>query len=150
MAFYESVVIARPELTETQIDNLIKDLSDIITKDGGKVVKKEQWGLRSFAYKINKNKKGHYFMLNLDSAPTTIFEYERQMRINEDIIRFLTIKIDKIDENPSILSNENSKSTEEYNIKTNKNDISQNNDNIVEKNNEWFKLQKWFIKKTFF
>ena len=137
MAFYESVVIARPELTETQIDNLINDLSDIITKDGGKVVKKEQWGLRSFAYKINnKNKKGHYFMLNLDSAPTIIFEYERQMRINEDIIRFLTIKIDKIDENPSILSNENSKPTEEYNIKTKENDISQNNDNIVEKNNE--------------
>ena len=150
MAFYESVVIARPELTETQIDKLINDLSDIITKDKGKVVKKEQWGLRSFAYKINKNKKGHYFMLNLDSAPTIIFEYERQMRINEDIIRFLTIKIDKIDENPSILSNENNKPTEEYNIKTNENDISQNNDNIVEKNNEWFKLQKWFIKKTFF
>ena len=149
MAFYESVVIARPELTETQIDNLINNLSDIITKDEGKVVKKEQWGLRSFAYKINKNKKGHYFMLNLDSAPTTIFEYERQMRINEDIIRFLTIKIDKIDETPSILSNENSNPTE-YNIKTNENDISQNNNNIVEKNNEWFKLQKWFIKKTFF
>ena len=89
-------------------------------------------------------------MLNLDLAPTTIFEYERQMRINEDIIRFLTIKIDQIDENPSILSNENSKPTEEYNIKTKENDISQNNDNIVEKNNEWFKLQKWFIKKTFF
>ena len=127
MAFYESVVIARPELTETQIDNLINNLSDIITKDAGKVVKKEQWGLRSFAYKINKNKKGHYFMLNLDSAPATIFEYERQMRINEDIIRFLTIKIDKIDEKPSILSNENSNPTEEYNIKTNENDISQNN-----------------------
>ena len=127
MAFYESVVIARPELTETQIDNLIKDLSDIITKDGGKVVKKEQWGLRSFAYKINKNKKGHYFMLNLDSAPTTIFEYERQMRINEDIIRFLTIKIDKIDETPSILSNENREPTEENNIKTEEKYISHNN-----------------------
>ena len=134
MAFYESVVIARPELTETQIDNLINDLSDIITKDGGKVVKKEQWGLRSFAYKINKNKKGHYFMLNLDSAPTTIFEYERQMRINEDIIRFLTIKIDKIDENPSILSNENIKPTEEFNTKTNENNISSyNNSNSGEK-----------------
>ena len=127
MAFYESVVIARPELTETQIDNLINDLSNIITKAEGKVVKKEQWGLRSFAYKINKNKKGHYFMLNLDAAPNTIFEYERQMRINEDIIRFLTIKIDKIDEKPSILSNENSNPTEENNIETNENDISQNN-----------------------
>jgi small subunit ribosomal protein S6 len=136
MAFYESVIIARPELTETQIDNLINDLSDIITKEKGKVIKKEQWGLRSFAYKINKNKKGHYFMLNLDTAPTIIFEYERQMRINEDIIRFLTIKIDKIDDNPSILSNENSKPMEEYKIKTNENDIPQNNDKIVEKNNE--------------
>ena len=149
MAFYESVVITRPELTENQIDNLINDLSDIITKDGGKVVKKEQWGLRSFAYKINKNKKGHYFMLNLDSAPTIIFEYERQMRINEDIIRFLTIKIDTIDDNPSILSNDNNKPVEENNTTTNENDIFLNN-NKVEKNNEWFKLQKWFIKKTFF
>ena len=130
MAFYESVVIARPELTETQIENLINDLSDIITKEDGKVLKKEQWGLRSFAYKINKNKKGHYFMLNLDSAPTIIFEYERQMRINEDIIRFLTIKIDKIDENPSILSNNNNNPMEENNIKTNE------NNNFVEKNNE--------------
>ena len=73
-------------------------------------------------------------MLNLDSDPTTIFEYERQMRINEDIIRFLTIKIDKIDENPSILSNENSKPTEEYKINTKENVISQNdNSNSGEK-----------------
>ena len=79
MAFYESVVIARPELTETQIDKLINDLSEIIENNNGKVVKREQWGLRSFAYKIKKNKKGHYFMLNVDSAPTTILEYERQM-----------------------------------------------------------------------
>ena len=136
MAFYESVVIARPELTETQIDNLINDLSDIITKDEGKVVKKEQWGLRSFAYKINKNKKGHYFMLNLDSAPTIIFEYERQMRIHEDIIRFLTIKIDKIDENPSILSNDNNKPMEGNYINTNENDILLDNNSKVEKNNE--------------
>ena len=89
-------------------------------------------------------------MLNLDSAPSTIFEYERQMRINEDIIRFLTIKIDKIDENPSILNNEKNNRSEENIINTNEIDISQNNKKIVEKNNEWFKLQKWFIKKTFF
>ena len=86
MAFYESVVIARPELTEAQVDKLVNDLSEIITKDKGKIIKIEKWGLRSFAYKINKNKKGHYFMLNLDSAPSTISEYERQMKINEDII----------------------------------------------------------------
>ena len=131
MAFYESVVIARPELTETQIDKLINDLSEIIENNNGKVVKREQWGLRSFAYKIKKNKKGHYFMLNLDSAPTTILEYERQMRINEDIIRFLTIKIDEIDNKPSPLSIESEKSTAEFDIK--ESDNSSDN-KITEKN----------------
>ena len=137
MAFYESVVITRPELTETQIDKLIDDLSDIIIKDDGKVVKKEQWGLRSFAYKIKKNKKGHYFMLNLESAPTTIFEYERQMRINEDIIRFLTIKIDEIDNKPSPLSIDNDKTTAEYDKKESNNTSG---NKITENINEWFKF----------
>ena len=104
MAFYESVVIARPELTESQIENLINSLSKIISDEKGKVVKKENWGLRSLAYKIKKNKKGHYFMLNLDSDPSALFEYERQMRINEDIIRYLTIKINEIDHKPSLLN----------------------------------------------
>ena len=113
MAFYESVVIARPELTEVQVDKLVNDLSEIITKDKGKIIKIEKWGLRSFAYKINKNKKGHYFMLILDSAPSTIFEYERKMRINEDIIRFLTLKIEEVDEKPSILSIDNDNSSAE-------------------------------------
>ena len=132
MAFYESVVIARPELTEAQVDKLVNDLSEIITKDKGKIIKIEKWGLRSFAYKINKNKKGHYFMLNLDSAPSTISEYERQMRINEDIIRFLTLKIVEVDENPSILSIDNNKSSDEY--KTDKLDTSENKK--MEKTNE--------------
>ena len=131
MAFYESVVITRPELTETQIDKLINDLSEIIENNNGKVVKREQWGLRSFAYKIKKNKKGHYFMLNLDSAPTTILEYERQMRINEDIIRFLTIKIDEIDNKPSPLSIESEKSTAEFDIKESQNS---SDNKITEKN----------------
>jgi small subunit ribosomal protein S6 len=104
MAFYESVVIARPELTESQIENLISSLSKIISNEKGKVVKKENWGLRGLAYKIKKNKKGHYFMLNLDSNPSAIFEYERQMRINEDIIRFLTIKINEIDPKYSLMN----------------------------------------------
>ena len=131
MAFYESVVITRPELTETQIEQLINDLSEIIVDNNGKVVKREQWGLRSFAYKIKKNKKGHYFMLNLDSAPTTILEYERQMRINEDIIRFLTIKIDEIDNKPSPLSIESEKSTAEFDIKESQNS---SDNKITEKN----------------
>ena len=133
MAFYESVVIARPELTEVQVDKLVDDLSEIITKDKGKIIKIEKWGLRSFAYKINKNKKGHYFMLNLDSAPSTIFEYERKMRINEDIIRFLTLKIEVVDEKPSILSINNDNSSTE---------LSKNNlDNSDDKNGD----KKWMI-----
>ena len=133
MAFYESVVIARPELTEVQVDKLVDDLSEIITKDKGKIIKIEKWGLRSFAYKINKNKKGHYFMLNLDSAPSTIFEYERKMRINEDIIRFLTLKIEVVDEKPSILSIDNDNSSAE---------LSKNNLNNSEgKNGD----TKWMI-----
>ena len=123
MAFYESVVIARPELTESQIENLINSLSKIISDEKGKVVKKENWGLRSLAYRIKKNKKGHYFMLNLDSDPSTIFEYERRMRINEDIIRFLTIKINEIDHKPSLLNlnnDEDLNSVEKTELKENK------------------------------
>ena len=133
MAFYESVVIARPELTEVQVDKLVDDLSEIITKDKGKIIKIEKWGLRSFAYKINKNKKGHYFMLNLDSAPSTIFEYERKMRINEDIIRFLTLKIEEVDEKPSILSIDNDNSSAELS----KNNLDNSEDNNGDK--------KWMI-----
>tara|TARA_B100000287_G_scaffold424793_1_gene470053 strand:- start:106 stop:498 length:393 start_codon:yes stop_codon:yes gene_type:complete len=129
MAFYESVVIARPELTEVQVDKLVNDLSEIITKDKGKIIKIEKWGLRSFAYKINKNKKGHYFMLNLDSAPSTIFEYERKMRINEDIIRFLTLKIEVVDEKPSILSINNDNSSAELS----KNNLDNSEDNNGDK-----------------
>ena len=104
MAFYESVVITRPELTETQVENLKNELVAIITSESGKVESTENWGLRNLAYKVKKNKKGHYFLLNIVCNPSAVFEYERQMRINEDIIRFLTIKINNISEKPSILS----------------------------------------------
>ena len=104
MAFYDSVVITRPELTESQVENLTNDLISIITTENGKVHSTEKWGLRNLAYKINKNKKGHYFLINIDCNTSAIFEYERQMRINEDIIRFLTIKIDHISDKPSILN----------------------------------------------
>ena len=134
MAFYESVVIARPELTESQIENLINSLSKIISDEKGKVVKKENWGLRSLAYRIKKNKKGHYFMLNLDSDPSTIFEYERRMRINEDIIRFLTIKINEIDHKPSLLNlnnDEDLNSVKETEFKEKKEKL------LVGDDNEW-------------
>jgi ribosomal protein S18/ribosomal protein S6 len=146
MAFYESVVIARPELTEVQVDKLVNDLSEIITKDKGKIIKIEKWGLRSFAYKINKNKKGHYFMLNLDSAPSTIFEYERKMRINEDIIRFLTLKIEEVDEKPSILSIDNDNSSAELS----KNNLDNSEDMNGDKKMNDLNFKNDSSKKPFF
>ena len=83
MALYESVIITRPELSLSQVDSLISQLSEIITSNTGDIKKKEYWGLRTLAYKIKKNKKGHYSMINVDSEPSAIFEFERQMRINE-------------------------------------------------------------------
>ena len=134
MAFYESVVIARPELTESQIENLINSLSKIISDEKGKVVKKENWGLRSLAYKIKKNKKGHYFMLNLDSDPSALFEYERQMRINEDIIRFLTIKINEIDHEPSLLNLNNDEDLNSFK----KTELNENKEKpLLGDDNEW-------------
>ena len=101
MALYESVVIGRQDLTPSQFETIIDKFISVIASFKGEIKKKENWGLRNLAYKINKNRKGHYILLNIDANPEAIFEYERLMRLNEDIIRFLTIKIKSIDDNPS-------------------------------------------------
>ena len=103
MALYESVIIGRQDLTSGQFDTLIDRFISVITSFKGEIKKKENWGLRNLAYKINKNRKGHYILLNIDASSEAIFEYERLLRLDEDIIRFLTIKINFIDENPSPL-----------------------------------------------
>ena len=103
MALYESVIIGRQDLTSSQFETLIEKFISIIASFKGKIKKRENWGLRNLAYKINKNRKGHYILLNIDASSEAIFEYERLLRLDEDIIRFLTIKINSIDENPSPL-----------------------------------------------
>ena len=103
MALYESVIIGRQDLTPSQFETLIDKFISVIGSFKGEIKKKENWGLRNLAYKINKNRKGHYILLNIDANPEAIFEYERLMRLDEDIIRFLTIKINSINENPSPL-----------------------------------------------
>ena len=103
MALYESVIIGRQDLTPSQFETLIDKFISVIGSFKGQIKKKENWGLRNLAYKINKNRKGHYILLNIDANPEAIFEYERLMRLDEDIIRFLTIKINSINENPSPL-----------------------------------------------
>ena len=103
MALYESVIIGRQDLTSSQFETIVEKFISVIESLKGKIKKKESWGLRNLAYKINKNRKGHYILLNIDGPPEAIVEYERLMRLDEDIIRFLTIKIKFIDEKPSPL-----------------------------------------------
>ena len=105
MALYESVIIGRQDLTNSQFEALIEEFTSVIKSHDGEIKKTEYWGIRNLAYKINKNRKAHYYMLNISSSPETISEYERLLGLHEDIIRFLTVKIDKVDENPSLLMN---------------------------------------------
>ena len=103
MALYESVIIGRQDLTASQFETLLKKFITVIESFKGEIKKRENWGIRNLAYKINKNRKGHYMLLNIDGPPEAIQEYERLMRLDEDIIRFLTIKIKSINEKPSPL-----------------------------------------------
>ena len=108
MALYESVIIGRQDLTPSQFEELLEEFIKIIVSYKGIIKKRENWGVRNLAYKINKNRKGHYILLNIDSSSEAIVEFERVMRLNEDIIRFLTIRINSIDEKPSPLINSKS------------------------------------------
>jgi len=103
MPFYESVVITRQDLTPAKADEIIKKYIGIIEKDGGKVVRTENWGLRTFAYKIKKNKKGYYTLLNIEAPGPAIIEMERLMRFDEDVLRSLTIKVDALSDKPSVM-----------------------------------------------
>ena len=103
MALYECVYIARQELTVAQTAQLSKDLIKIISSNDGEIKNQEYWGLRNLAYKIRKNRKGHYTMFHIDSPSSTIIELERNMRLNEDILRYLTIKFESLPECPSVM-----------------------------------------------
>lgn len=106
MPLYESVVIARQDISSAQVDTLADDLTKILEENGGKVAKRENWGLRSLAFRIKKNRKGHYVMFNVDAPAEAVNEYERRMRINEDILRYMTVRVEELEEGESaILSN---------------------------------------------
>ena len=94
MPLYEHVFLARQDLAQAQVDALAENATKIITDNGGTVAKTETWGLRSLAYRIAKNRKAHYVMLDLDAPAAAIAELERQSNINEDVIRFLTLRVD--------------------------------------------------------
>jgi small subunit ribosomal protein S6 len=103
MALYEHVFLARQDLAQAQVDTLAETATKIIEDNKGKVVKTESWGLRSLAYKIAKNRKAHYVMLEIDAPAGVVAELERQTQINEDIIRYMTVKVDTLEEGPSVM-----------------------------------------------
>lgn len=103
MALYESVFIARQDIAAPQVEALTESFTKIIKDEGGSVEKTEYWGLRSLAYRIKKNRKGHYILMNLDTPPSAVAEMERQMRINEDVLRYMTVRVDELEEGPSVI-----------------------------------------------
>jgi small subunit ribosomal protein S6 len=103
MPLYEHVFLARQDLAQAQVDALAENATKIVEDNGGKVMKTETWGLRSLAYRIAKNRKAHFVMLDLDAPAPAVAELERQSNINEDVIRFLTLKVDEHEKGPSAM-----------------------------------------------
>ncbi len=103
MPLYENVIICRQDITKNQLDNIISEFKKIIENEKGKILAEEYWGLKNLAYEINKNKKAHYTMLIIETLSENIEEYERKLRLHEDIIRFMTIKIKNYDGKESIM-----------------------------------------------
>ena len=103
MPLYEHVFLARQDLAQAQVDTLAENATNILSENGGKVVKTETWGLKSLAYRIAKNRKAHFVMLEVDAPPAAVAELERQTGINEDILRFMTIRVDAHENGPSAM-----------------------------------------------
>lgn len=101
MPLYEHIFIARQDISPAQVEGLTETLQKVVTENGGKIAKAEYWGLRSLQYKIKKNRKGHYSLFNIDAPAAVVHELERQEKINEDILRSLTIRVEEHDATPS-------------------------------------------------
>ena len=103
MALYECVLIARQDISAAQAEQLGEQFAQIIRDNGGQVAKTEYWGLKTLTYKIKKNRKGHYTLFNIDAPAAAVLEAERNMSINEDVLRYLTVRVDTLDANPSVM-----------------------------------------------
>ena len=103
MPLYECVLIARNDVTQQQVEAVADQVATQLETEGGSVAKREYWGLRSLSYRIKKNRKGHYMLLGLDALPASVKEVERQLSLNEDVLRFMTIRVDKLEEAPSAI-----------------------------------------------
>jgi small subunit ribosomal protein S6 len=101
MSFYECVLIARQDISNTQVEALLDTFAGVIAEQGGTVTKKEYWGLKNLSFRMKKNRKGHYALMNIDAPSASVKEMERTMSINEDVLRFLTIRVEELEEGPS-------------------------------------------------
>jgi small subunit ribosomal protein S6 len=103
MPCYECVFIARQDISAAQTEGLTETFSQVITENGGSIANVESWGLRTLTYRIKKNRKGHYVLINIEAPAPAVHEMERQMRINEDVLRFMTLRLDAFEEGPSAM-----------------------------------------------
>ena len=103
MPFYESTFIARQDISANQVDSLAEGFTTVISDNGGSVERQEYWGLRTLAYRIKKNRKGHYVLFYIDAPAEAVAEMERNMRLSEDVLRFLTVRVDELDREPSVI-----------------------------------------------
>jgi small subunit ribosomal protein S6 len=103
MPHYEHVFLARQDVTAQQVDEMTARFKGVIEQMGGTVTKTEYWGVKSLAYRMDKNRKAHFTLLNVDSPPAALAEVERQMRLSEDILRYLTVRVDALEEGPSAM-----------------------------------------------
>ena len=107
MALYEHIFLARQDLSQAQVDALAATATEIVEKLDGKVTKTETWGLKNLAYKIDRNRKAHFVMLNIEDPGAVVAELERQTRINEDVIRYITIRVEELETGPSVMMRKN-------------------------------------------
>ena len=103
MPLYEHVYLARQDVSAQQVEDLTKQFTTVIEGLGGKVLKNEYWGVKSLNFRIRKNRKAHFTLLNVDAPPAALTEVERQQRINEDVLRYLTVRVDELEEGPSAM-----------------------------------------------
>lgn len=113
MPLYEHVYLARQDLSAQQVEDLTKQFSDVISGLGGTVTKNEYWGLKSLSYRINKNRKAHMTLLNVDAPAAAVSEIERQERLSEDVLRYLTIRVDELEEGPSAMMRKSDRDRDE-------------------------------------
>jgi small subunit ribosomal protein S6 len=103
MPLYEHVFLARQDVTSQQVEEMTAQYKSLLESQGGQVAKTEHWGVKPLAYRINKNRKAHYTLLNIDAPAPAVAEMERQMGISEDVLRFMTIRVDELEEGPSAM-----------------------------------------------